>query len=262
MGRKGTDVAKASADIIITDDNFASIVAGIREGRVAYANIRKVVFMLVSTGAAEVLLFLLALPLGLPMPLLPVQLLWLNLVTNGIQDVALAAEPAEGDELQQPARRPSEPIFDAIMVRRIILSTTVMGAGGFAVFWVLLSQGVAVEQARNLLLLLFVLFENFLTLSSRSERFPLSSMRLTSNPLLLGGILAAQALHISAMHIPLLRETLALSPVSALDWAALLAIASLVAVVVEADKLLISALRRRQPAEVRETSQDRHSHRI
>jgi magnesium-transporting ATPase (P-type) len=121
---------------------------------------------------------------------------------------------------------------------------------------------VAVEQARNLLLLLFVLFENFLTLSSRSERFPLSSMRLTSNPLLLGGILAAQALHISAMHIPLLRETLALSPVSALDWAALLAIASLVAVVVEADKLLISALRRRQPAEVRETSQDRHSHRI
>jgi P-type Ca2+ transporter type 2C len=262
MGRKGTDVAKASADIIITDDNFASIVAGIREGRVAYANIRKVVFMLVSTGAAEVLLFLLALPLGLPMPLLPVQLLWLNLVTNGIQDVALAAEPAEGDELQQPARRPSEPIFDAIMVRRIILSTTVMGAGGFAVFWVLLSQGVAVEQARNLLLLLFVLFENFLTLSSRSERFPLSSMRLTSNPLLLGGILAAQSLHISAMHIPLLRETLALSPVSALDWAVLLAIASLVAVVVEADKLLISALRRRQPAEVRETSQDRHSHRI
>src|SRR5690606_5659927 len=82
MGRRGTDVAKESADIVLTDDNFASIVRGVKEGRVAYANIRKVVFMSVSTGAAEVLLFLLAIPLGLPMPLLPVQLLWLNLVTN------------------------------------------------------------------------------------------------------------------------------------------------------------------------------------
>jgi magnesium-transporting ATPase (P-type) len=215
--------------------------------------------MLVSTGAAEVLLFLLALPLGLPMPLLPVQLLWLNLVTNGIQDVALAAEPAEGDELQQPARRPSEPIFDAIMVRRIILSTAVMGAGGFALFWALLSQGMAVEQARNLLLLLFVLFENFLTLSSRSERYPVFSRRLTANPFLLVGILAAQSLHVVAMHIPLLRDTLSIAPVSALDWALLLAIASLVAFVVEADKMLISALRRRGQSSIRETSRDRHS---
>jgi P-type Ca2+ transporter type 2C len=259
MGRKGTDVAKASADIIITDDNFASIVAGVREGRVAYANIRKLVFMLVSTGAAEVLLFLLALPLGLPMPLLPVQLLWLNLVTNGIQDVALAAEPAEGDELQQPARRPSEPIFDAIMIRRIILSTTVMGVGGFAAFWALLSQGAAVEEARNLLLLLFVLFENFLTISSRSERNSVFSQGLLTNPLLLLGILAAQSLHVAAMHIPLTQDILGLSPVSPVEWVTLLAIASLVAVVVEADKMLMSAMKRQASAAVRGTSRDRHS---
>ena len=120
MGHKGTEVAKESADIIITDDNFASIVNGIQEGRVAYANIRKVIFMLVSTGAAEVTLFLLAIPLGLPMPMLPVQLLWLNLVTNGIQDVALAAEKAEGDELTYPPRKPKEPIFDRVMIRRIL----------------------------------------------------------------------------------------------------------------------------------------------
>ena len=92
MGMKGTDVAKESADIVITDDNFASIVKGIAEGRVAYANIRKVVHMLVSTGAAEIALFMLALAFGLPIPLTAVQLLWLNLVTNGLQDVALAAE--------------------------------------------------------------------------------------------------------------------------------------------------------------------------
>lgn len=135
MGRKGTEVAKESADIILTDDNFASIVNGIHEGRVAYANIRKVIFMLVSTGAAEVMLFVLAIPMGVAMPLLPVQLLWLNLVTNGVQDVALAAEKAEGDELSYPPRRPEEAIFDRVMIRRVVHSAFIMGVGGFAVLW-------------------------------------------------------------------------------------------------------------------------------
>ncbi|MEY9626041.1 magnesium-transporting ATPase (P-type) [Sinorhizobium fredii] len=130
MGRKGTEVAKESADIVITDDNFASIVSGIREGRVAYANIRKVIFMLMSTGVAELLLFLLAIPFGMPLPLLAVQLLWLNLVTNGIQDIALSGESPEGDELLRAPRKPSEPIFDRVMIRRILQSTLVMGGGG------------------------------------------------------------------------------------------------------------------------------------
>ncbi len=109
MGRSGTEVARESADLVITDDNFASIVAGVEEGRIAYANVRKVIFLLVSTGAAELVLFLLALFTGQPLPLLAVQLLWLNLVTNGIQDVALAFEPAEGDELERPPRPPTSP---------------------------------------------------------------------------------------------------------------------------------------------------------
>jgi magnesium-transporting ATPase (P-type) len=101
------------------------------------------------------------------MPLLPVQLLWLNLVTNGIQDIALAGESPEGDELSRAPRRPSEPIFDRLMIRRIWQSSLVMGAGGFAMFYVLLEQGYGESEARNLLLLLFVLFENFQTLASR-----------------------------------------------------------------------------------------------
>src|SRR5690606_14824687 len=95
MGKDGTDVAREAAELVITDDNFATIVAGVEEGRIAYDNVRKVIYLLVSTGAAEVLLVTLALGAGLPLPLLPVQLLWLNLVTNGIQDVALAFEPGE-----------------------------------------------------------------------------------------------------------------------------------------------------------------------
>ncbi|TCN21297.1 cation-translocating P-type ATPase [Sinorhizobium americanum] len=236
MGRKGTEVAKESADIVITDDNFASIVRGIREGRVAYANIRKVIFMLMSTGAAELLLFLIAIPFGMPMPLLPIQLLWLNLVTNGIQDIALASESPEGDELSRAPRRPSEPIFDRLMIRRIWQSALVMGGGGFVVFYFALRQGYDESEARNLLLLLFVLFENFQTLASRSERKSVFQLGFLANPLLLCSIAGAQALHIAAMYMPWLRQALQLSPISLVEWAMLLMAASSIFFVMEFDK--------------------------
>ncbi len=236
MGRKGTDVAKESAAIILTDDNFASIVSGIREGRVAYNNIRKIVFMTTSTGAAEVALFLLALPFGLPMPLLPVQLLWLNLVTNGIQDVALAAEKAEGDELAYPPRRPSEPLFDRLMIARVLSSTLVMGVGGFALFAWLLDAGYTVDAARNMLLLTFVLFENFQTFNSRSEHNSVFRQSLRANPLLVFGVIGAQALHIAAMYAPFLSDTLSLAPVSLDEWSLLLVAASALLVTMEVQK--------------------------
>nr|CAD6601266.1 HAD family hydrolase [Rhizobium sp. Khangiran2] len=250
MGRKGTDVAKESADIVITDDNFSSIVRGIREGRVAYSNIRKVILMLVTTGIAEVLLFLLAIPLGLPMPLLPVQLLWLNLVTNGIQDVALAGEKREGDELQRPPRRPREPIFDAIMIRRILVTVAVMGFGGFGLFYWLLAQGYEVSQARNLLLLLFVMFENVQTFTSRSERRSIFSIPLLGNPLLVVTIIIAQALHIAAMYIPWLRDTLDLAPISLAEWALMLLGAASIIVVTELDKLRLRRTEARRSRDI------------
>ncbi|WP_454856757.1 cation-translocating P-type ATPase [Rhizobium binxianense] len=236
MGRKGTDVAKDSADIIITDDNFSSLVAGIGEGRVAYANIRKVIYMLISTGAAEVLIFLLAIPLGLPMPLLPVQLLWLNLVTNGIQDVMLGAEKAEGDEFRRSPRKPSEPILDRLMLRRVAQSTLVMGLGGFAVFYWLLQNGYSDGAARNMLLLLFVLFENVQTCNSRSERQSLFKQGFRGNLPLLGGVLAAQAIHVLCMQLPGISDVLSLQPVSLLEWGLLLALASTLLAVSEVDK--------------------------
>lgn len=236
MGRKGTEVAKESADIVVTDDNFASIVSGIREGRTAYSNIRKVILMLAATGAAEMLLFLLAIPLDLPMPLLPVQLLSLNLVTNGIQDVALAGEKPEGDELSRPPRRPKEPIFDRLMIRRIIQSMLVIGVGGFVLFYWLLAQGYEVSQARNLLLLLFVMFENVQTLACRSERQSIFRMSLLGNPALVVSVIVAQAVHITAMYIPWLRDTLELAPISLLEWAFMLLASSSLIIVSELDK--------------------------
>lgn len=236
MGRKGTDVAKESSDIIITDDNFASIVSAIKEGRVAYANIRKVIFMLASTGSAELVLFLLAAAFALPMPLLPVQLLWLNLVTNGIQDVALASEGPEGDELSRAPRRPNEPIFDRVMIRRLCQTTLVMGGGGFAMFYLALQQGYGESDARNMLLLLLVLFENFQTFASRSERKSVLALGVFANPLLLFCIAAALGLHITAMHVPLVSKTLQVSPMKPAEWAILLAGASSVLFTMEFDK--------------------------
>ncbi|WP_429819722.1 cation-translocating P-type ATPase [Ensifer sp. B1-9] len=236
MGRKGTDVAKESADIIITDDNFASIVSAIREGRVAYANIRKVIFMLVSTGSAELVLFLLAAALALPIPLLPVQLLWLNLVTNGIQDIALASEGPEGDELSRAPRGPKEPIFDRVMIRRLRQTTLVMGGGGFTMFYLALLTGYSESDARNMLLLLLVLFENFQTFASRSERKSVLALGMFANPLLIICIGVALALHITAMHVSLLSDTLQVSPIEPTEWGILLIAASSVLFVMEFDK--------------------------
>lgn len=133
MGKHRTDVARESAELIITDDNFASIVDGIKQGRIVYNNIRKVIFLLISTGAAELILFLLSMIFGTPMPLTAIQLLWLNLVTNGLQDVALAFEPEEGNELKQPPRKPKEPIFNALMIQRVSVNAVVMGIIAFMV---------------------------------------------------------------------------------------------------------------------------------
>jgi magnesium-transporting ATPase (P-type) len=237
MGKSGTDVAKETADIIITDDNFSSIVAGVEEGRVAYANVRKVIFLLISTGMAELVLFTLALITALPLPLLAVQLLWLNLVTNGIQDVALAFEPAEGNELRKPPRSPKDPIFNRLMIERVVIAAITIGVVAFMVFQWLLNQGYSVDEARNGTLLLMVLFENIHVFNSRSETCSLFRQNPFKNRFLLFGTIAAQTIHIGAMYIPWLSEVLGLQPVSFEMWLQLLGMALTVLVTMELHKL-------------------------
>jgi magnesium-transporting ATPase (P-type) len=236
MGRSGTDVAREAAELILTDDHFATIVAGVEQGRVAYGNVRKVVQLLVATGAAELVLFALALGFGLPLPLTAVQLLWLNLVTNGIQDVALAFEPAEGNELRRRPRPPREPVFNRMMIDRVALTAVVMGGVAFALFHGLLAGGMAVEEARNAVLLLMVLFENVMVFNCRAElrtAFRHSPLR---NPLLLFGTLAAQGVHIAALYVPVFQDVLGVRPVTFGLWAALLGTALVLLAAVEAQK--------------------------
>lgn len=237
MGRSGTDVAREASDLIISDDNFATIVAGVEEGRVAYDNIRKVIFLLASTGAAEVAVVALAVLAGTPIPLLPVQLLWLNLVTNGIQDVALSLEPGEGDVMQRGPRPSRERIFDRLMVVNTLTSAAVMGIVGFGAFLWMLSAGWSDAAARNGLLLLMVLFEFVHIGNCRSETksaFHLSPLR---SPFLLFGALGALGLHAVMLYLPIGQKLLRTEPVPMKVWIALSALALLPMVALELQKI-------------------------
>jgi magnesium-transporting ATPase (P-type) len=244
MGRRGTDVARESAELVLADDDFSSIVAGVEEGRVAYANVRKVIFLLVSTGAAELVLFTLAVAAGLPLPLFAAQLLWLNLVTNGVQDVALAFEPAEGGELRARPRPPREPIFDRVMLVRTATSAAVMGALAFAAFAGGLRLGWEVDRVRNGVLLLMVLLENVQAGNARSETLPVLRLSPLRNPLLLAGTLGALSLHVVAMHVPFLAGALRARPAGAVEWAVGLGAALVLAGAVDVEKRVRARLRR------------------
>jgi magnesium-transporting ATPase (P-type) len=236
MGQAGTDMARESADLILTDDNFASIVGGIEAGRIAYANVRKVIFLLISTGAAELVLFFLSLGFTAPLPLLPLQVLWLNLMTNGIQDKALAFEPGEGDELRRAPRLPSERVFDRLMVRRVVLSGLYMGSVAFTVFQAQLAAGTALADARNVTLLLMVLFENGQVFNSRSECLSIFRHPLKGSGLLLAAVGLAQGVHVAALYSPLMQQVLGLQPIPLRLWGELLLVACTLVLVMELEK--------------------------
>jgi len=234
----GTDVTKDTASLIVTDDNFASIEAGVEEGRFAYANIRKVTYLLISMGTAEVLLFVLSLMFGLPLPLLPVQLLWLNLVTNGIQDVALAFEGGEAGTMNRPPRKPDEGIFNRLMIEQTVVAGVAMGLLAFANWYALLDTGMSEFDARDRLLLLFVLIQNFHVFNCRSEYESVFRVPLKRNYMLVFGVLAATGIHVLAMHIPVMQRILQIAPIRFDEWIIPFAMASVMLIVMELFKII------------------------
>jgi magnesium-transporting ATPase (P-type) len=234
----GTDLAKDTASIIVTDDAFSSIVAGVHEGRIIYDNIRKVTYLLISTGFAEVVLFTLSLLAGLPLPLLAVQLLWLNLVTNGIQDVALAFEGGEPGVMKKKPRPPSETIINRLMAEETIVSGLYMGVSAFVVWYFLIGAGVEETAARNLVLLLMVLLENAHVFNCRSESISAFRIPLSRNYFVIVAVIAAQGIHILSMYIPFMQDVLGVSPVTFEEWLFFLGIALVLIAVMEMYKFV------------------------
>jgi Ca2+-transporting ATPase len=236
MGKGGTDVARDAADLILTDDNFASIVAGIEEGRIAYDNLRKVILLLIATGAAEILLMLLSTLTGLPPPLTAVQLLWLNLVTNGMQDVALAFEKGEAGVLRRPPRPAHGAVFDRRMIEQVLLSGVSIGLIAFVYYYAALSGGMTHAAAQGAVLWLLVWCENAHSLNCRSETRSVFRIPLLHNPLLIAAVIGTQLLQIAVLAVPPLRELLSLQSLSIGDGLLLGALSIAVLAVMEAYK--------------------------
>ena len=237
----GTDIARETADMIITDDNFRSIVAGIKEGRVAYANIRKIILFLISCGFAEVLFFCLSIVMNLPMPLVAIQLLWLNVVTDGIQDFALSFEKAEKGILKEPPRDPKESIFNKELFREILVSGLIIGGIVFGV-WYFLLENVKMDEisARGYIMALMVFMQNIHVFNCRSERRSAFSVPISSNWLIVGGVVMTVILQIVVMEVPFLSDILQIDTVPILHLVCLFGIALLVLVLMEIYKKIMS----------------------
>ncbi len=205
----GTDVAKETASMIIVNDDFTSIVTGVKEGRNAYSNIRKVSYMLLSSGLAEVLFFMFSVLFNLPMPLVAIQLLWINIITSGLQDLALSFEPAEDNIMDIPPRKTDEALFN----KSFLIETLVSGIGiallVFGVWLFLLKQvNITTEDARSYILVLMVFIQNMHVLNCRSEINSIFSKKIHKNHFVMFSIISAIILQFIIMNVPVLSHLL------------------------------------------------------
>lgn len=229
MGITGTEVAKGTADMILTDDNFATIVHAVEEGRIIYGNIRKFVGFLLSCNIGEILVIFVSVLLLGPRfaPLAPLQLLWLNLLTDSFPALALGTEAGEPDNMRRPPRLPGAKILDRAMARMIALQSTAIFAAVFAAFQIgrriypdIVSDGVRVphDGARTLAFATLILAELFRAYSARSERVPVFSIGLFRNRSMLKATLFSAALLVVILYVPLLSTLFSTVPLTARDW--------------------------------------------
>jgi magnesium-transporting ATPase (P-type) len=202
MGRTGTDVAKEAAKIVVTDDNFATIVAAIEEGRVVYRNIKKAVLLLFTTSTAEVSVLVLALLFGYPAPFAAVQILWNNLVTEGLITINLIMEPPEGDEMRQRPNSPREPLLGRPLLKRMAIMTPTIIVVTLGWFMWRMSSGVPLLAVQSETFTLLAICEWFNVLNCRSEYQSALTLRVFKNPWLLGGLLIGNLLQVAVIFAP------------------------------------------------------------
>lgn len=237
-------MAKEASDMVLTDDNFASIFNAVKEGRIVFDNIRKVTFFLIPTGVAAILSILGAVILGVPIPYVPAQLLWINLVTNGLQDVALAFEPGEKGVIARSPRDPGEGIMSRLLIERTVLVGLLISAGVVYNFIGSLNAGASLEKARSMAVTTMVFFQFFQAWNSRSELQSVFRMNFMGNPFLFYSMIAAFFAQLAFLYVPAMQWLFRTEPITAQEWLRILMISSTVVIVVEIDKWL----RRRRSA--------------
>lgn len=234
MGISGTDVTKEAADMVVTDDNFASIAAAVEEGRAIYDNIRKSVYYLLSCNISEILLMLLATLFGLPLPLLPVQILWINLVTDGLPALALAIDPADTGLMQRPPRPPQEPFLTRVRLLRLFVQGTFIAAITLLAFlYCLYGMDLNLDRARTLTFTVMVLAQLFHALNNRSEDRSIFALGLWTNKPLLATIGLSVVLQTGIVTWPSLQSIFKVAPFDPEHWVLAIGIGTLPLVAME-----------------------------
>jgi len=245
MGKAGTDVAREAADVVLTDDRFATVVEAVRQGRVVFSAIRKATFFLLSTGFGIMLAVAISFFFEQPLLLIPVQVLWINVVTSGLQDVALAFEPAEGDELRRTPRSAREGILSRELWVRTVISASWMATVLLITFQLALGAGYELDRVRTITMTVFVLMSFFQAGSARTERRSLFTISPFSNPFLIATALGSLGLQWLVMTWPVSAGVLKLVPLTLGEWIACAVAASTVLVIIEVEKYVRRVLVRR-----------------
>ncbi len=249
MGITGTQIAKETSDMVLTDDNFASIVGAVEEGRTSFNNMRRVALYLISTNFAEDLVLFLTLIIGFPLPFLPLQILWINLVTDGINDKTLAVEPRYRDVLKEPPRPPRERIVNRGVLFQILYFAAIMAVGTLFVYgfsiqslgpWGVLFNGY--DEPRTMAFCTIVFFQLFNALNARSREHSIFKIGLLSNKYLAIGIIFSFVLNISIVYVPLFQHLFEITPLTLNDWIIVLVVSSSVFVIEEIRKLVAPRL--------------------
>ncbi len=238
MGITGTDVSKEASDMILTDDNFASIVAAVEEGRAIFDNIRRFIHYLLSCNIGELLTMFLASLLGLPLPLLPIQILWVNLATDSLPALALGVEPAEPGGMERPPRPPSEGVITRRIAGIMLLQGLVIGfltLGAFMFEYFVMGGGV--DRARVIAFSTTIFAQNVHAFNVRSNRYSLFKLGLLSNPWLLAAFGVVIVSELVIIYVPFLQPIFKTMPLGAQDWALVAVLGLMPLVIMEIVKL-------------------------
>ena len=239
MGITGTDVSKEAADMILTDDNFASIEAAVEEGRGVFDNLTKFIVWILPTNAGVALILLVAIIGDITLPMLPTQLLWLNLVTALLLGITLVFEPKEDDIMQRPPRDPRKPLLTRSLLMRTALVTLISLAGAYGLFaWEQGIEGTNLDEARAAVINTIVMVQTFYLLNCRSRTRTVFSIGFFSNPWLIAGILATWLAQVAFTYLPLFNRLFHTAPVRAEAWLFIVGIGVLAFAAVEFEKWL------------------------
>jgi len=245
MGRKGTEAAKDAAKMVLLDDNFASIVAAVREGRTVYDNLKKVIAFTLPTNGGESLTIVAAILLGLTLPMTPVQILWINMITAVALDLTLTFEPAEPGTMRRPPRARDTPLLGAFLVWRIVFVSILFVAGAFGIFYWAQYRGLALEESRTLVVNTIVAMEIFYLFSVRFQHEPSITWRgILGTRAVLLGVALVTGLQFAFTYAPFMQIMFETRPVGLIDGTMTIAVGVGLLLVLEIEKLVLKHFRR------------------